>query len=67
MAISRNRSRASSEGNPQKFIDMASELFGSRSSQGKGKTVADRSSYASAGNPKQFLDMASELRRPTQY
>lgn len=55
--------RGSSEGNPAKFMEMASSLLNTRTRQGSGKKVEDRSSYGKAGNPQEFLQMASELRR----
>lgn len=55
--------RGSSEGNPAKFIEMASSLLSTRTRQGSGKKVQDRSSYGKAGNPQEFMQMASELRR----
>ncbi len=67
MAITRagrgSSTRASSEGNPAKFMEMASSLFNSRTRQGSGKKIQDRSSYGTAGNPQEFMEMASELRR----
>jgi hypothetical protein len=50
-------------GSPTQFMKMASELLASRTSQGKGKTVVDKTISTSAGNPKQFQQMASELQR----
>ncbi len=55
--------RGSSEGNPARFLEMASSLINTRTRQGSGKKVQDRSSYGKAGNPQEFLQMASELRR----
>lgn len=53
-------------GNPSQFRQMASELFGNRSNQGKGKSVEDKTSFSTSGNPKEYLEMASELRRRYQ-
>lgn len=50
-------------GSPSQFMKMASELLASRTSQGKGKTVVDKTISTSAGNPKQFQQMASELQQ----
>ncbi len=58
--------RPSSGGNPNQFKRMASELFGNRSNQGKGKSVEDKTSFSTSGNPKEYLDMATELRRRYQ-
>jgi hypothetical protein len=55
--------RGSSEGNPAKFLEMASSLLNLRTRQGSGKKVQDRASYGKAGSPREFLQMASELRR----
>ncbi|MFS8885863.1 hypothetical protein [Synechococcus sp. H70.2] len=55
--------RGSSEGNPAKFLEMASSLINLRTRQGSGKKVQDRSSYGKAGNPQEFLQMAIELRQ----
>ncbi|MCJ2544301.1 hypothetical protein [Thermostichus vulcanus] len=70
MAITRggrgSSTRASSEGNPAKFMEMASSLLNIRTRQGSGKKVKDRASYGTAGNPREFMEMASELRRATQ-
>ncbi|MGQ9836833.1 MAG: hypothetical protein ACUVRV_02405 [Cyanobacteriota bacterium] len=67
MAITRggrvSSTRAVSEGNPAKFMEMASSLLNIRTRQGKGKKVQDRASYGTAGNPREFMEMASELRR----
>ncbi len=58
--------RASSEGNPAKFMEMASSLLSTRTRQGSGKKIKDRSSYGTAGNPREFMEMASELCRAIQ-
>jgi hypothetical protein len=55
--------RGSSEGNPAKFLEMASSLLSTHTRQGSGKKVQDRASYGKAGSPREFLQMASELRR----
>jgi LPS sulfotransferase NodH len=44
-------------------MEMASALLNTRTRQGSGKKVQDRSSYGKAGNPQEFMQMASELRR----
>jgi hypothetical protein len=44
-------------------MQMASDLFSTRSAQGQGKTIDDRASFASEGSPSQFLEFAGELRR----
>lgn len=53
-------------GNPVQFSQMARELFGNRSSQGKGKSVEDKTSFSTSGNPREYLEMATELRRRYQ-
>lgn len=50
-------------GNTREFMQMASDLFSTRSAQGQGKTIDDRASFASEGSPSQFLEFAGELRR----
>lgn len=49
-------------GNPSAYLDLASDLFATRSDQGEGKTVEDKTSFGTEGNPNQFLEMAKQLR-----